>query len=248
MDSELHVLFSRTEKLIGKDAVKQLSQCHVALFGLGGVGSYAAEALVRGGIGTLTIVDHDTVAQSNINRQLYALKSTLGKYKTEVAADRLQDINPELKLHTYCCFFSNETKPKFNFSSFHYVIDAIDTVTSKLLLAETCMEHQTPLISCMGTGNKLNPQRLRISDISETTVCPLARVMRRELKKRGIFHLPVVFSDEAPMAHDTADIDETQTPGRRSVPGSISFVPPVAGMLLASAVIRSLTDRFSELR
>lgn len=248
MDSESRDLFSRTEKLIGKEAVERLSQCHVALFGLGGVGSYAAEALVRGGIGVLTVVDHDTVAQSNINRQLYALNSTLGKYKTEVAADRLQDINPELDLHTHCCFFSKETKPEFNFSSFHYVIDAIDTVTSKLLLAETCMEYQTPLISCMGTGNKLNPERLRIGDIAETTVCPLARVMRRELKKRGIFHLPVVFSDEAPMANDTSDTDEAQTQGRRSVPGSISFVPPVAGMLLASAVIRSLTDRFSEPR
>lgn len=245
MNSETHSIFTRTEKLVGRETMRRLAQCHVALFGLGGVGSYAAEALVRGGVGRLTIADHDIVSQSNINRQLYALNSTIGQYKTEVAAGRLMDINPELELHVHCCFFSYETVSAFNFSSYHYVIDAIDTVSSKLLLAECCRESHTPIISCMGTGNKLNPEKLRIGDISKTSVCPLARVMRHELKKRGIFHLPVVFSDEIPLQYEQPCISDEETGSRRSVPGSISFVPPVAGMLLASAVIHALTDGFS---
>lgn len=219
--------------IIGERATELLSSKKVAIFGLGGVGSYAAEAIARCGVGKIELIDSDTVSQSNINRQLCALNSTVGRAKVDVVAERIRDINPCAQVVARQTFFLPESADGFDFSQYDYVVDAIDTVSAKIEIALRCAEAGVPLISCMGTGNKLDPQALKIADLAETAGCPLARVMRRELKKRGIEHLRVVYSEEAPIK-PRAD-GEQRTP-----PGSIAFVPSVAGLLAASEVIRSL--------
>lgn len=227
--------FIRTERLLGEGAVKRLSECHAAVFGIGGVGGHAAEALVRSGIGALDIIDSDEVAVSNINRQIIALHSTVGMLKTDAAEARFLDINPELKLTKYPIRLSEETVNEFDFARYDYVIDAIDDVRAKVLLAVKCQETETPLISSMGTGNKLDPTKFRISDIYETSVCPLARVMRHELKKNGIRHLKAVWSTEPPIAPTKE--------GERVVPASCAFVPSAAGLIIAGEVIRDLIGK-----
>ena len=223
--------------LLGSEAVEKLKNSHVALFGLGGVGGACAEALVRAGVGELTLFDPDTVSESNVNRQLIAVHSTVGMPKTEACMKRLRDINPNVILHAEPVFYGAENAAQYPFDGYDYVVDAIDTVASKLLLIEKAMENNVPVISCMGTGNKLDPSLLEISDIGKTSVCPLCRVMRRELKKRGISHLNVVYSREEPLKV-VADTEHG-----RHAPGSISFVPPVAGYILASRVVRDLTGK-----
>ncbi len=218
--------FSREEKLIGSEALSRLRASHVAVFGIGGVGSYVAEALARGGVGEITIVDKDCVDETNINRQLIALHSTVGKPKIEVARERILDINPEIKVNAYRLFYTAESE--FSFDGIDYIADAIDTVSAKLALAENAYRLNIPLISSMGTGNKLDPTQFEVADIYDTSVCPLARVMRRELKKRGIPKLKVVYSKEAP-----------HSIGERT-PASISFVPSVAGLILAGEIIKQL--------
>lgn len=228
--------FCRTEMLIGNDALVCLNKSSVAVFGLGGVGSYAAEAFARAGIGHLTLVDDDVIAESNVNRQLYALSSTVGQAKTAVAAARIADINPACAVDARMTRFDESTACKFDFASYDYVVDAIDTVTSKLLLVRLCKSAGTPIISCMGTGNKLDASAFRVADISETSVCPLARVMRRELKAIGITHLKTVYSAEQPLTPTT----QSKQTFKRQTPGSISFVPPVAGFIMAGEVINDL--------
>lgn len=229
--------FLRSAMLFGEEGIARLQAAHVALFGIGGVGGACAEALVRAGIGTLTVVDADTVAMSNLNRQTVALHSTIGQPKTQAAAKRLLDINPALHLIQRPIFFAQESCEAFDFSAYDFCVDAIDSVKSKLLLAQCCKQAHTPLVCCLGTGNKTDPSRLRITDLYQTSMCPLARVMRYECRKRGIEHLPVVFSDEAPLTPRTLEAPQN---GKRTVPGSTSFVPPAAGMLLASYVVRRL--------
>ena len=228
--------FSRSELLLGAEAMARLKAARVAVFGLGGVGSYAAEALARGGVGALDLVDDDTVAVSNLNRQLFALRSTVGMPKIEAARQRLLDINPDLELRTYRCFYLPETAAQFDFKQYDYVIDAIDTVTGKLMLVQQAHDAATPIISVMGAGNKLDPTRFEVTDLAKTSMCPLARVMRKELKKRGIAHLKVVYSTEP--ARTPAPSGEETT--RRSLPGSVSFVPGVAGLIAAGEVIKDL--------
>ncbi|MCM1043037.1 MAG: tRNA threonylcarbamoyladenosine dehydratase [Corallococcus sp.] len=230
-------IFQREENLIGADNLKMLSQKHVAVFGLGGVGSYAAEALVRAGIGKLTLVDCDVIDVTNINRQLFADISTVGKYKTDVAKKRFADINPQAEIICVNKFFFSENADAFDFGNFDYVIDAIDTVSSKLALITKCYATSTPVVSCMGTGNKLHPEMFEIADISQTQICPLAKVMRRELKKAGINKLTVVYSKEPPIKPQ----NQTNENGRH-IPASISFAPPVAGLLLASAAVNVLLN------
>ncbi len=230
--------FEREIMLIGKEAFEKLSSASVALFGVGGVGSYAAEALARSGIGSILLVDNDTVSQSNINRQLCALHSTVGKFKVDVVAERLLDINPELKISVRKDFILPENANTFDFSSFDYVIDAIDTVSGKLAIAEGCVNVGTPMISCMGTGNKLDPSAFRITDISKTNTCPLARVMRRELRQRGINHLPVIYSVEEAQAPRIP-----MTDGKKAIPSSIAFVPSVAGLMAASEAVKSILGK-----
>lgn len=230
--------FCRTEMLIGKQAVQRLSNKHVAVFGLGGVGSYTAEALARAGVGRLTFIDDDVIAESNLNRQLYALYSTLGQAKVDVAKSRTLDINPDCEVNALQIRFDADTADRFDFSSFDYVVDAIDTVTSKLLLVELCNRANTPVISCMGTGNKLDATAFEVADISQTSVCPLAKVMRRELKKRGIEHLKVLYSREPPLTPEQAE--QTEQTAKRQTPASISYVPSVAGLIIAGEVIKAL--------
>ena len=226
--------FSREALLIGEDALKKLNNASVALFGVGGVGSYAAEALARSGIGHITLVDNDTVSLSNINRQLCALHSTVGKLKAEVVAQRLLDINPCIDITVRTEFALPENIDTFELSRFDYVIDAIDTVSAKLAIAEECNAAGVAMISCMGTGNKLDPCAIQVTDISKTSVCPLARVMRRELKKRGISHLRVVFSTEEPISPAETVCAENG----KKVPASIAFVPSVAGLVAASEAVK----------
>ncbi len=228
--------FCRSEMLLGEYNINKLRSAHVAVFGLGGVGSYVVEALARAGVGKLTIVDDDVVAESNINRQLYALHSTVGQLKVRVAAARIADINPDCEVDARAVRFDKTTAQTFDFSSFDYVADAIDTVTSKLLLIELCKQADKPVISCMGTGNKLRPDLLRVADISKTDVCPLAKVMRRELKKKGIVNgVKAVFSPELPIEPRQLEITS-----KRQTPGSVSYVPSVAGLLIAAEVVKDL--------
>lgn len=229
--------FCRTEMLVGKSAVDKLNSAHVAVFGLGGVGSYVVEALARVGVGSLTLVDDDVVAQSNLNRQLFALHSTIGQAKADVAKSRVLDINPECRVTALQLRFDGDTATQFDFAAFDYVVDAIDTVTSKLLLVELCGKADTPIVSCMGTGNKLDATAFKVADIYDTSVCPLAKVMRRELKKRGIKRLKVVYSDELPQVPE--QLEQTS---KRQTPASISYVPSVAGLVLAGEVIKDLID------
>jgi tRNA A37 threonylcarbamoyladenosine dehydratase len=229
-------IFERQSLIVGEGATKKLKNSTVALFGVGGVGSYAAEALARCGVGKIVLIDHDTVSESNINRQLCALTSTVGRLKVEVTAQRLRDINPELEVVTLAEFFLPENADSFDFKSYDFVIDAIDTVSAKVEIAVRCNEAGVPMISSMGTGNKLDPTALRISDLAKTSGCPLARVMRRELKKRGITHLPVVYSEEAPIK----PIDDVRSESGKPTPGSIAFVPSVAGLYAASVAVKHL--------
>ncbi len=234
MTQDLNI-FSRVELLLGEEALEKLRSARVALFGIGGVGSFAAEALARGGVGHITLVDGDTVSITNINRQLIALHSTVGKEKTAVMAERIADISPETEVETYPVVYGAENRDLLDFSTYDYVIDAIDTVTSKLILIEEAKKAGVPVISCMGTGNKFHPERFEVTDISKTSVCPLAKVMRKELKVRGIKNVKVVYSKEEPQKPAAS----TET-GKRQIPGSLSFVPPVAGLLLAGEVIRHI--------
>lgn len=234
MKQDLNI-FSRAELLLGEEALEKLRSARVALFGIGGVGSFAAEALARGGVGHITLVDGDTVSITNINRQLIALHSTVGKEKTAVMAERIADISPETEVETYPVVYGAENRDLLDFSTYDYVIDAIDTVTSKLILIEEAKKAGVPVISCMGTGNKFHPERFEVTDISKTSVCPLAKVMRKELKVRGIKNVKVVYSKEEPQKPG----ESTET-GKRQIPGSLSFVPPVAGLLLAGEVIRHI--------
>ncbi len=228
---------SRTRILLG-DGVDRLSSATVAVFGLGGVGGYVVEALARCGVGHLVLVDHDTVSQSNLNRQLFALRSTVGKPKAQVAAARVADIDPAIKVTAMEVFFGADTAQQFDFKAFDYVVDAIDTVTGKLLLIQLAKTAGCGLISCMGTGNKLDPGRFQIADISKTSVCPLARVMRKECAKRGIKGVKVLFSTEEALPGGAPDGELPQ--GRRSVPGSVAFVPSVAGLMIAGEVVKDL--------
>ena len=221
--------FIRTESLIGADALQKLEHSRVAIFGIGGVGGYVAEALSRAGIGNIDLVDNDDINITNVNRQIFALHSTIGKPKIEVAKNRMLDINPNIKIATYKIFFSASTSNIFNFNSYDYIIDAIDSVSGKIELILKAKETNTPIISCMGTGNKLYPEKFEIDDIYKTSVCPLARVMRTELKKRGVKNLKVLYSKESPIKQK----------GQR-IPASISFVPPTAGLIIAGEVIRDL--------
>lgn len=230
--------YSRMELLIGEEGLKKLRNSRVAVFGIGGVGSYVAEALARCGIGTLILADNDRVSLTNLNRQLIALRSTIGQLKTEVMKNRILDIDPEIVVHTYETFFSEETAEVFDFSAYDYVVDAVDTVTAKILLIEIATATGTPVISSMGTGNKLDPGKFEITDISKTSVCPLAKVMRRELKKRGIRKCKVLYSREEPVKPRISE--ETEGTAKRPVPGSISFVPGTAGLMIAGAVVRDL--------
>lgn len=231
--------FSRTELLIGEENIQKLKASTVMVLGVGGVGSHCIEALARSGVGRLILVDNDTVSLTNINRQSIAFQSTIGKYKTQVMKARIQDICPQTEVVTHEMFVLPENVDMLFQEKPDYIIDAIDTVTAKLVLVEKAKEHNIPIISCMGTGNKLHAELFEITDISKTSVCPLCKVMRKELKTRGITHLKVLYSKEKPV--DISGRDSGEDKGqRRSIPGSVSFVPPVAGILIAGEVIRDL--------
>ena len=237
--------FEREALLLGEEAVECLNRSRVALFGLGGVGSFAAEALARSGVGEIELIDSDVVSLTNINRQLCALEDTVGRPKVEVVAERLRKINPAIRLTCRQEFFLPETADTFDFSSYDYVIDAIDTVSGKIAIAEKATLSGVPMISCMGTGNKSDPTAFQVTDLSKTDTCPLARVMRRELKKRGILHLTVVYSRETPMT----PVREAETENGKGIPGSLAFVPPVAGLIAASEAVKTLigtSDRKGE--
>lgn len=229
---------SRTGMLIGEEGISKLQSSHVAVFGLGGVGGGVIEGLVRAGVGKFTIVDNDQICLSNLNRQIIATHQTIGQKKVEAAANRMRSINPDVEIELRECFFLPETADEFDFSQYDYVVDAIDTVTGKLEIIERAKKFNIPVISCMGTGNKMHPELFQITDISKTSVCPLAKVMRRELKKREIDHVKVLFSKEEPLVPQRVSMEEAS--GRRGLPGSISFTPPVAGLLIAGEVIREL--------
>ena len=229
-------IFERTELLLGKEAMEKLKNCRVAVFGIGGVGGSAAEALVRCGVGTIDLIDDDVVSESNINRQIIAVHSTVGVPKVEAAAKRFKDINPAIVLNLHKVFFCPETENLFDFSLYDYVIDAIDTVTGKIGIIMKAKAANVPVISSMGAGNKLDPTMFEVADIYKTSVCPLARVMRAELKKRGVKNLKVVYSKEPPIK--TGEYDETTG---KAVPGSVSFVPTVAGYIIAGEVIKDIT-------
>ena len=232
-------IFKRTEMLIGSDALKKLGASAVAVFGVGGVGGGAVEALARGGIGRIDLIDNDTVSESNINRQLIATHSTVGMPKTEAAKKRILEINPNCEVNIYNTFILPENIDSFDFTVYDYVIDAIDTVSGKIAIIEQCNKEKIPVISSMGTGNKLDPTRFEITDIFKTSVCPLARVMRTEMKKRGIKKLKVLYSMEEPIKPIIAETTERG----KAVPGSISFVPPVAGMIIGGEVIKDLIKK-----
>ena len=229
--------FSRTGLLIGEENLEKLRNARVAVFGIGGVGGYAVEALARSGIGTLDLIDRDVISISNINRQIIALTSTLGKYKAEVAAQRVKDINPDVRVNVHNMFYTPETAGQFDFSEYDYIIDAIDTVTGKIELVMQADRAGTPIISSMGAGNKLDPTLFEVSDIYKTSVCPLARVMRRELKKRGIKKLKVVYSKEQPVEQQTREYDSIT---KKVTPASIAFVPSAAGLIIAGEVIKDI--------
>ena len=245
--------FARSRMLLGDTAMETLRNASVAVFGIGGVGSYTAEALARSGIGHLALFDGDTVALSNINRQIIALHSTLGRPKAQVMAERIRDICPDTRVSVYNVFYSADNAGQYDLSGYTYIVDAIDTVSSKLTLIQQAVTAGVPVISSMGAGNKLDPTRFQVADLAETSVCPLARVMRRELKKRGIFHLKVVYSQEPartpfaedviPSLPDPATVEQTAScpAPRRQSPGSLAFVPSVAGLILAGEVIRDIS-------
>ena len=229
--------FTRTALLLGEAGMHKLKRAHVILFGVGGVGGYAAEALARSGVGQISLVDKDVVSESNINRQIIATTKTVGRPKVEVMKERIKEIDPDAKVNVHHCFFLPETADQFDFTAYDYVIDAVDNVTAKIELALRAKAAGAPIIACMGAGNKLDASRFEVSDIYRTSVCPLAKVMRRELKKRGVDSLKVVYSKEEPIK---AGISEE---GRRSTPGSVAFVPSVAGLILAGEVVKDICKR-----
>ncbi len=238
--------FTRTEILLGKEAMERLARCRVAVFGIGGVGGHVCEALARSGIGAFDLIDSDKVCMSNINRQIIATTKTVGQYKVDVMKERMLDINPEVVVNTHKCFFLPENASDFPFEEYDYVVDAIDTVTAKIELVLQCQKIGVPIISSMGAGNKLDGSAFRVADIYKTQTDPLARVMRRELKKRGVKNLKVVYSEEMPIQPGADSTDstgkETPQPGRRSIPGSTAFVPSVAGLIIAGEVIKDLAN------
>jgi tRNA A37 threonylcarbamoyladenosine dehydratase len=238
----MDVQFSRTWILFGDEAMERLGRSHVAVFGVGGVGGYTVEALARSGIGQLSVIDPDDVGLSNINRQILATHSSLGMLKVEAARKRILDINPNAKVNTYPVFYTPETADTIDLKQFDYIIDAIDTVTGKLCLVERAVEAGVPIISCMGAGNKMDGTAFQVADISKTSVCPLARIMRKELKKRGINHLKVVFSTEDAIKPHGAE-EEAAAIGKRQIPGSTSYIPGIAGLLLAGEVIKDLAGK-----
>ena len=229
----------RTAMLLGEDAVSRLQNARVAVFGIGGVGGYTVEALARAGIGALDVIDSDTVSRSNINRQILATHATVGMQKVDAAKQRILDINPEAVVRTWPLFYNAETADLFDFSQYDYIVDAIDTITGKLALVERAVQAGTPIICCMGTGNKLDASAFEVSDISRTSMCPLARIMRKELGKRGIKHLKVVYSKEEALT-PTGWEEEAKALGKRQIPGSVSFVPGAAGLILAGEVIKEI--------
>ena len=247
--------FSRSQLLLGESNMKKLSEARVAIFGIGGVGGYVAEALARTGVGSFVLIDDDKVCLTNINRQIIATRKTVGQYKTDVMRDRILDINPDAEIEVRKCFFLPETAHEFDFTQYSYVVDAVDTVTAKLEIIMQATQNNVPVISCMGAGNKLDPTQFQVTDLYKTTMCPLAKVMRRECKKRGIQKLKVVYSPEKP----TRPIEDMSIscrancicpPGaehkcteRRDIPGSVAFVPSVAGLIAAGEVIKDLTLR-----
>ena len=232
----------RTAMLLGKEAVDKLQKARVAIFGIGGVGGYTLEALARAGVGQLDLIDSDTVSRSNINRQILATQSTVGMPKVEAGKKRVLDINPDCVVRTWEIFYTPETADQFDFTQYDYIVDAIDTVTGKLMLIQRAHECGTPIISCMGTGNKLDASAFEVSDISKTTMCPLARIVRKELGKRGIRHLKVVYSKEEALS-PTGWEEEAKALGKRQIPGSVSFVPGAAGLILAGEVIKDLAAK-----
>ncbi len=245
--------FARTQLLLGPEAMEKLRRSRVAVFGIGGVGGYAVEALVRSGVGALDLIDHDRVSLTNLNRQLYATWKTIGAYKVDVAKERVLEINPECRVTTFRTFFLPDTRDQFDFSQYDYVIDAIDTVTGKLSLIEAAQAADTPIICSMGAGNKTDPTAFRVADIYQTSVCPLARIIRRECRKRGIRHLKVVYSTEEPVRplagpsgpcrEDCACPPEApESTVRRDIPGSTAFVPSVAGLIIAGEVVKDLAE------
>lgn len=259
--------FSRMEMLVGREAMEKLAASRVAVFGVGGVGGYVVEALVRSGVGTLDLIDNDTVCLSNLNRQIIATHSTIGKYKVDAAKDRILDINPQAVVYAHRTFYLPETAEQFDFSKYDYVVDAIDTVTGKIQLIMQAQAAGVPIISSMGAGNKMNPAMFEVADIYQTSVCPLAKVMRRELKKRGVKNLKVVYSKEEAMVPlqleekapeesaeqmgaentlmcQTGINSQTETVRKRQIPGSNAFVPSVAGLIIASEVIKDLSGKF----
>ena len=246
--------FSRTQLLVGADGMERLFAARVAVFGIGGVGGYAVEALARSGVGTLDLIDDDKVCLTNLNRQLHATRKTVGHYKVDAAEERILEINPNCAVNKYKTFYMPDTADQFNFADYDYVIDAIDTVKGKLTLVEAAQAAHTPIISCMGAGNKLDPTAFRVADIYETSVCPLARVMRTECRKRGIKHLKVVYSTEIPTRpledptiscrqHCICPPGTRKCTVRRDIPGSTAFVPSVAGLIMAGEVIRDLCGK-----
>ncbi len=243
--------YSRTTQIIGHEAMQKLHESRVAVFGVGGVGGYAIEGLARSGVGTLDIIDDDRVCLTNLNRQIAALRSTVGKYKVDVTKERILDINPDAVVNTYKCFFLPENESDFDFSQYDYVIDAVDTVTAKIAIIMKAKEAGVPVISCMGCGNKMDPSLLKVADIYETSICPLAKVMRHEMRKRDVKELKVIYStEEVSRPLEGEDSCRTQCicpPGtkrkctvRRDIPSRSAFVPPAAGMLIASAVVRDM--------
>ena len=244
--------FSRTQLLLGTDAMERLAGSRVAVFGIGGVGGYVCEALVRSGVGAFDLIDNDQVCLSNLNRQIIATHKTIGRYKTGVMKERMLDINPDVDVRIHNCFFLPENADQFPFEAYDYVVDAVDTVTAKIALVMKANELNIPIISSMGAGNKLDASKFEVTDIYKTKVCPLAKVMRRELKKRGVKKLKVVYSEEKPLTpnacqendnktNDAGIADAGQTHARRSTPGSVAFVPSVAGLIIAGEVVKDLT-------
>jgi tRNA A37 threonylcarbamoyladenosine dehydratase len=238
--------YGRTRLLLGQEGMEKLKNAHIAVFGLGGVGGYVVEALARCGVGTLELIDHDTVSLSNINRQILATRDTVGMDKAEAARLRVKAIDPEIKVIARRQFFGPDTKAEFDFTQYTYVVDAIDTVTGKLALIQAAKEADVPIISSMGTGNKLDPTAFKIGDLFETSVCPLARIMRKECRKRGIEKLKVLYSLEEPITPQLSADDpmwQELPEGRNALPGSISFVPAAAGLMIAGAVIRDIAGK-----
>ncbi len=233
--------FKRTEYLLGHASMEKLKNCRIAVFGIGGVGGYVCEALSRSGIGQIDIFDNDVIAETNINRQIIATVDTIGELKTSAMKKRILSINPSAIVNEHSVFYSTDNSSDYDFSIFDYVIDAIDTVSSKIELILKCKEVNTKIISCMGTGNKLDPLKLEIADISKTSVCPLARVMRYELKKRNVKKLKVLYSKEIPIKTDFP-VDEDIPKGKRSIPGSTAFVPAAAGLIIASEVVKDILN------